>query len=130
MKKFLAVFLVILTVALAVSVWFVFFATYSSGYRVGRVIKMTKRGVIFKTYEGQLHTGGISADVSGEATSMWEFSVRKDDNHIREQIEDAVDSGKRVKLYYDEKFYQWAFFGETKYFITQVEALKVSENTN
>jgi hypothetical protein len=130
MKKFISIFAVVLVIALAVSIWFVFFATYSSGYRVGRVIKMTKRGVVFKTFEGQLHTGGISADVHGDATSMWDFSVRKDNKEILEQIEDAVDSGNRVKLYYDEKFYQWPFFGDTKYFITRVEKLKADSSVD
>ena len=42
---------------------------------------------------------------------------------IREQIESAVDNNSKVKLYYDEKFYQWAFFGDTKYFVNKVEVI-------
>lgn len=104
------------------STYVVFFANYSTGYRVGTIIKMTEKGMIFKTIEGQLHTGGISGDSGeGDATSMWDFSVKKSDGEIREAIENAVDNGSRIKLYYDEKYYQWAFFGDTKYFVNKVE---------
>lgn len=125
MKKF-KVWGSILGILLIVgSVYIVFFANYSTGYRVGTIIKMTKKGVIFKTIEGQLHTGGISGDAGAGAgaTSMWDFSVRRGDNEIEAAIEDAVNNGYRVKLYYDEKFYQWAMFGDTKYFINKVEPI-------
>ncbi|MBD79973.1 MAG: hypothetical protein CL840_13755 [Crocinitomicaceae bacterium] len=125
MKRFLRIFIAIAVVAVIAGAYIMFFANYSTGYRVGTIIKMTKRGVIFKTYEGQLHTGGLSSDAGGEtATSMWDFSVHKDDESIRNQIEDAVDNGSRVKLYYDEKFYQWAIFGDTKYFVNKVEVIE------
>lgn len=130
MKKVAIISAVVLLIALSFGTWLVFFATYSEGYRVGTVIKMTHRGVVFKTYEGQLHTGGVSADVGEGASSIWDFSIRKDDSHIREQIEAAVDAGSRVKLYYDEKYYQWAYFGETKYFITKVERVNRAGNVD
>lgn len=124
MSKFLKIGLSVSAVLVAIAIYVVFFATYSTGYRVGTIIKMTKRGVVFKTYEGQLHTGGISADVGDAgATSMWDFTVRRGEEDIRKEIEKAVDSGSRVKLYYNEKFYQWAFFGDTKYFVNKVETV-------
>ena len=113
---------------IAGSIYIVFFANYSTGYRVGTIIKMTEKGVIYKTIEGQLHTGGISGDAGeGSATSMWDFSVKKGNEEVRQSIENAVDKGFRVKLYYEEKFYQWAFFGDTKYFIIKVEQVGESE---
>lgn len=128
MNKFLKIFLVVAIVVVGVGGYVIFFANYSDGYRVGTIIKMTKRGVIFKTYEGQLHTGGLSSENNGsDATSMWDFSVKKDDVEIRQQIENAVDNNSKVKLYYDEKFYQWAFFGDTKYFVTKVETIEVKK---
>ncbi|MGB0390540.1 MAG: hypothetical protein ACPGD5_03160 [Salibacteraceae bacterium] len=124
MKKAFGIFAVILLILSAIGTYIVFFATYSEGYRVGTVIKMTKRGIFFKTHEGQLHTGGLSSDTGEGATSMWDFTVRRGDVEIREQIESAVDNGYKVKLFYDEQFYQWAMFGETKYFVSRVEPIK------
>lgn len=127
MKKAFGILGVIILILSAIGIYIVFFATYSEGYRVGTVIKMTKRGVFFKTHEGQLHTGGLSSDTGEGATSMWDFTVRRGDEEIRQQIESAVDKGYKVKLFYDEQFYQWAMFGETKYFISCVEPI-INEN--
>ena len=53
---------------------FVFFAvlwvcswSYSEGTRSGNLIKVSKKGVIFKSFEGQLNIGGISM-ASGNGT--------------------------------------------------------------
>lgn len=123
MKKAFSIIAAIIFILSAIGIYIVFFATYSEGYRVGTVIKMTKRGVFFKTHEGQLHTGGLSSDTGEGATSMWDFTVRRGDEEIRKEIESAVDKGYKVKLFYDEQFYQWAMFGETKYFISSVEPI-------
>jgi len=128
MNKFLKIFLIVAVIAVGVGTYVIFYANFSTGYRVGTVIKMTKRGVFIKTYEGQLHTGGLSSENGGsEASSMWDFSVKKENEDIRQQIENAVDNNSKVKLYYDEKFYQWAFFGDTKYFVNKVEVIKTEK---
>ena len=129
MKKFKIWASIIAILVVAGSIYIVFFANYSTGYRVGTIIKMTEKGVLIKTIEGQMHTGGISGDSSdGDATSMWDFSVRKSNDEVRQAIEQAVDNGVRVKLYYEEKFYQWSFFGDTKYFVNKVEEVRDKEN--
>ena len=128
MSKFLKIFIGVAIISIIAGSYVVFYANYSTGYRVGTVIKMTKRGVVFKTFEGQLHTGGLSIDASSEgASSMWDFSVKKEDHEIREQIESAVDNNSKVKLYYNEKFYQWAIFGDTKYFVNKVEIVEAKK---
>ena len=33
---------------------------YSNGNRVGNITKFSEKGIIWKTWEGQLHLGGIS----------------------------------------------------------------------
>ena len=125
MKKFITISIIVILLALTIGGYFLFFATYSSGYRVGTIIKMSKRGIIFKTNEGQLHTGGVTAGGDGElASSIWDFSVSRGNEPILQAISDASIDQNRVKLLYDEKFYQWSFFGDTKYFITGVEILK------
>ncbi|UTW61006.1 hypothetical protein KFE98_13375 [bacterium SCSIO 12741] len=127
MKKVKRILLLVLLVVLSISIYVVFFYNYSEGYRVGTVIKMSKRGMIFKTIEGQLHTGGITSGQEGDpASSIWDFSVHKSDTAVIGKIESAVDNGKPVKLYYREKLYQWAFFGDTKYFIEKVEPIEAS----
>ncbi|MCS7017971.1 MAG: hypothetical protein RMJ87_01890 [Cytophagales bacterium] len=60
MKKFLIISSLILVLALIGGVWFAYFASYSEGYRVGKVMKISRKGVLFKTWEGQLNVEGIT----------------------------------------------------------------------
>ncbi len=122
-KKILLTIGIILLIGLLVGSYFVF-GSYSEGYRAGTVMKLSKKGVVFKTYEGQLNTGGITTG-GGEggdiASTIWEFSVSRSNDEVVSAIEKAVDNGNRVKLFYEEKFYQLDFLGDTKYFVYKVE---------
>jgi hypothetical protein len=101
---------------------FTFYANYSSGYRVGRIIKISEKGYIFKTNEGQLNTGGFNEGEGDITSSIWEFSVKHEDTELLEQIKQANKS--MVRLYYDEKFFTIPFLGDTKYFLTKVEIVE------
>ncbi len=128
MTKFKVIALIVLVLILTAGTYFLFFASYSSGYRVGTIIKMSKRGVIFKTNEGQLHTGGVTSGGEGElASTIWDFSVTRGNETVLNKISKAADNQARSKLFYDEKFFQWSFFGDTKYFVTDVEIMPVPQ---
>jgi hypothetical protein len=101
---------------------FALFANYSSGYRVGRIIKISEKGYVFKTNEGQLNTGGFSEGDGDITSSIWNFSVKKGDGEILEQIKGA--NKEMVRVYYDEKFITIPFLGDTKYFVTKVETVE------
>lgn len=121
MKKFLIILAVIVLGLMA----FFYYGTYSEGVRAGTIIKVSKRGTIFKTYEGQLNVEAFGA-VKGKSTmtEAFEFSIPRDSSLIAE-IEDVT--GKRVKLYYKEKYFLFPWLGETKYLATKVE-LNASED--
>lgn len=121
MKRILVLVGLIILVLMALAV----FSNYSNGYRSGIIMKMSRKGYVIKTYEGQLNTGGFSGDVSGgDMTSMiWNFSVRASDKNVIQKIEEAVDKGKRVKLYYKEKYFTIPFWGDTKYFVDSVQLI-------
>jgi hypothetical protein len=126
MKKFLIISGVILALALVGGGWFAYFASYSEGYRAGKVMKISRKGVIFKTWEGQLNVEGITSSTgkaSGSLTSTWEFSVEDHHKDVIDSIQKAMDADKRVKLHYEEKFYTYPWRGDTKYLITKVEIL-------
>ncbi|MFT6323348.1 MAG: hypothetical protein ACJAWO_000900 [Halieaceae bacterium] len=63
MKKFIAI-VVLLFIAI---MSFFYFGTYSEGVRAGTIIKISRRGTIFKTYEGQLNVNAFGA-VKGKGT--------------------------------------------------------------
>lgn len=106
------------------TICFFIFGSYSEGYRAGNVMKLSKKGVIFKTWEGELNVGGLQGGGEGGdmATTVWSFSVSNDE--VVKQIEKAVDDGSKVKLHYVEKYFQLDFCGDTKYFVTEVEKVK------
>ena len=97
------------------------YANFSRGYRVGRIIKVSEKGYVFKTYEGQLNTGGFSEGDGDMTSSIWNFSVRRGDDEILDQLKNA--NKEMVRLYYDEKFIRIPVLGDTKYFITKVETV-------
>jgi hypothetical protein len=88
------------------------------------VYKLSQKGILFKTYEGEMNTGNYVTDVSAEnlSTKIWTFSVDKDQKEAIAQLESAVLKGSRVKLFYKERYLKFPWRGDTKYFIFKVEA--------
>ena len=99
--------------------------TYSKGMRSGLLNKISYKGVVWKTYEGELNMGGIDTrEDSGVIGNTWPFSVWKDD--IYEQLQDY--QGQQVKLYYRQKFKAMPWQGKTDYFIYRVELVEQMGN--
>ena len=91
---------------------FFYYGNYSTGTRGGVVMKISKKGFIFKTYEGQLDVGAIN--------EPWSFSVDRGEEEVIQKLDSAQQSGERVQLHYAEKFTKFFWRGDTKYFITKV----------
>lgn len=102
---------------------FLYYASYSDGYRAGVPIKVSKKGTIIKTYEGELNEGGLTSSAEGVLPAKWQFSIRGSDEEVRLKIDQAIVENKRVKLYYKEKYVKMFWLGDTKYFVYEVELL-------
>lgn len=125
MRKFFIIFFYALVGLIMGAIFFSLFATYSIGDRAGKVVKFSKKGVAIKTWEGQLFTGGMAGSGDGDmASPHWEFSVYKGDDEVLKAITDAMDQGYRVKLRYEEMYFQFDWRGDTKYFVTDVEKIE------
>lgn len=81
----------------------------STGKRVGNLTKISKKGKIFKTWEGTIDEG------SGDKLTSF-FSVR--DNEIAEQLYEY--EGRKVVIYYEEYLANWPW--ATKYNVTSWKA--------
>ena len=106
---------IIVAVALAVAgyFWVVFAWSYSTGERAGWVQKLSKKGWICKTWEGEL----TMISMPGAVPEKFQFTVR--DAAVADRINRAM--GKRVALHYEEKVgLPTSCFGETRYFVTRV----------
>jgi len=115
MKRFLTYAGISILIVFIVYLVFIYFVTFSEGYRAGELIKISKRGLIFKTWEGRLSQG-----VSEE--QQFNFSVQKGDKEVLEKLKEF--QGKKVKVTYIERFGTFIWLGDTKYYVKEVEILK------
>lgn len=122
MKTVKIIFISLVVLILLVGGYYIF-GSYSEGSRAGTIVKLSRRGVLVKTYEGQLNLGGFSGETGSPASSLWDFSVSSGQEDVIRQLEEASLNGKRVKLYYKEKFFQLSWRGDTKYFVYKVESV-------
>jgi len=87
--------------------------SYSKGERVGLVQKLSKRGWLCKTDEGELSM----VNMAGQPAEKFYFTVR--DDKVVKQIEAVM--GQRVTLDYEEhQGIPSSCFGDTGYFVTGV----------
>ncbi len=114
--------LIIILVVLGIGIiFFFYYATYSEGVRAGVVLKVSKKGALFKTWEGQLDILSFGAvESSNQLSQTFEFSVYKDDHRLIQKLEDASLSGQRINIRYEEKYVALPWRGDTKYFVTEV----------
>ena len=115
MKKVLFIILGSLLALYLLYFAFVYFVPYSEGTRAGELIKFSHRGVVIKTWEGE-----ISQGISG--AQIFSFSVLDQDKDVIEKLQEY--QGSYVKVAYVERFASFVIWGETKYFITEVEQEK------
>jgi hypothetical protein len=106
-----------LVVLLAAYTWFVLTWSYSHGERAGFVQKFSKKGIVFKTWEGELSM----VTLPGVMPERWEFTVR--DEAVAAQITALM--GKRLALSFEQHIgVPTTIFGETGYFVTSVREVK------
>jgi hypothetical protein len=95
---------------IALALWW----SYSEGERVGVLQKLSRKGWVCKTYEGEL----ALYVVSGVAPQIWSFTVR--DQNVATRLNAAL--GERVRLHYSEhRGLPSGCFGDTGYFVDSLE---------
>jgi hypothetical protein len=104
----LAAFALWVTIALSFS--------YSRGERAGFVQKLSNKGWVCKTWEGEL----ALANGPNVMPEMFQFTVR--DDKVAEQINASL--GKQVKLTYEQHVgVPTKCFGETEYFVNDIQVI-------
>jgi hypothetical protein len=102
--------LVATAAALAIYIALALTWSYSTGERAGFLQKISDKGWICKTWEGELSLVALP----GAAPEKFLFTVR--DAEVAKQVNAAV--GKRVALTYEQhKGLPTSCFGETEYFV-------------
>ena len=93
--------------------WIALQWSYSTGDRAGTLQKLSRKGWICKTWEGEL----MQPTAPGVAPVIWHFSIRND------SLAGVVNAGmgKRVVLQYQEhRGVPTSCFGATDYYVTGI----------
>jgi hypothetical protein len=110
MKKVLIKIGIGIGILFIIYICFLYFVSYSDGVRSGELIKFSHKGVMFKTWEGEI-SQGVSE------SQRFVFSVQDKEKQVIEDLNNF--QGKMVKRY---KILFW--LGDTEYFVTKVELQK------
>jgi hypothetical protein len=91
------------------------YPNYSEGERIGYIVKFSRKGLLFKTYDGelQLTTGDVAV-----AQSSFEFNVV--DKDIILKFKTAMNTRKLVKVSYTEYLIPYAKIGSSGYVVTSI----------
>lgn len=112
-----SLWLLLVPIALfALYTWATLTWVYSSGERAGYVQKLSQKGFVCKTYEGEL----VLVSMPGTQAEKFMFTVKN--AAVAKRINETV--GKRVRLIYEEHVgIPSSCFGETGYFVHDVQLL-------
>jgi hypothetical protein len=101
-----------------------YWGVYDEGVRAGTVLRISKKGMIFKTFEGQLNVQTFGAfKGTNPIMEAFDFSVSPTDEQVIRDLQTVALSGERVNLHYVSRYVVFPWRGDTKYFITKVERL-------
>ena len=118
--KVLKTLTILLVSAIALFSLYVYVAlnwSYSSGERAGFLQKVSHKGWICKTWEGELSLVAMP----GSAPEKFLFTVR--DEAVAQKVSAAA--GKRVTLNYEQhKGLPSSCFGDTEYFVVDVKPIE------
>lgn len=113
LAAFMAGIIVLPVLVFSLWAWATLGYVYSRGKRAGYVQKLSQKGWLCKTWEGEL----AMANLPGTMPEIFPFTVRSDS--VARVIETMM--GKRVSLTYEQhRGVPTSCFGETQYFITNV----------
>jgi hypothetical protein len=113
MIRILVVLLLLAIAGVAGFTWLTLHWSYSSGERAGFVQKLSKRGYLCKTWEGEM----AMVTMPGTISDKFYFTVPEEAVAI--QLNTSL--GKRVTLHYEQ--HRWipsSCFGDTEYFVTGI----------
>ncbi|HEY5998354.1 MAG TPA: hypothetical protein VI078_03525 [bacterium] len=115
--RWFAAILALAALASAAYVWFVLTWSFSAGERAGYVQKLSKKGWLCKTWEGEM----ALVSMPGTVAEKFPFTVRSDE--VARRINESI--GARVALTYEQHVgIPTSCFGETGYFVTAVKIVQ------
>jgi len=113
MGKLLVGVVVLIILGLAGFTWVTLHWSYSEGERAGYVQKLSRKGWLCKTWEGEM----AMVTMPGTVAEKFPFTVREP--AVAAKVNASV--GKRMALHYEQhKWIPSSCFGDTEFFVTDV----------
>jgi hypothetical protein len=122
-KALIAIFGLVVMLGLIFSayVWVTLSWSYSTGERAGLMQKISRKGWLCKTWEGEL----LLTSMPGAIPEKFEFTVR--DDELANQL--VEHTGQRLVLTYAQhKGVPSSCFGDTEYFVEKMTVFKENQN--
>lgn len=125
MKK--AVFMISLAVVILLTafIYWKYAFTYSDGYRAGLLQKFSRKGTIFKTYEGEMILSSVQSNTHQSiASEKFFFSV------VNEEVAQKLENmqGENVVVHYREKNSTLMWRGDSPYIVDSVRYARKQGN--
>ena len=109
---------------------------YGNGIRVGVVNKISKKGYVWKTFEGELVLEGLVSNGQTSGANLWDFSLDNEQRHgenieeLARTITECAETGTKVKIKYIQPWGTWPWRSGTDYLVQSVEPLsQLQQNT-
>lgn len=115
--RLFALLVLLPVVLLALWTWGTLAYVYSRGDRVGYVQKFSQKGLVCKTWEGEL----AMSTVPGSIPQLFEFTVR--DDAVAQRIRQVMETqdGRVALVYEQHKGVPTSCFGETQYYVVSAK---------
>jgi hypothetical protein len=118
MKKYVSWIVLFVIIILASFIYWKYIFTYSDGYRAGLLQKFSRKGNVFKTYEGEMILSSVRSNLNvALASEKFLFSVK--DKPVALKLEQI--QGEFIIVHYKEKNGILPWRGETTYLVDSVK---------
>lgn len=112
-----AIVLLVLVLGLGIFIWWRYYYTYSDGFRFGLLQKFSRRGTMFKTYEGEMILSSVRGNANVPvASEKFFFSVA--DDGIAQKLMNL--QGHSITVGYKEKNSSAFWRGDSRYIVDSV----------
>lgn len=124
-KKIFRIIIISLIVIGLGFVAFFYWGIYDDGLLAGKVLRVSEKGYIFKTFEGKINLETFGALKNASPISeTFDFSIEKGDTELIKELQAVALTGERVNLYYVKRYITFPWRGDSKYFVRRVERLE------
>jgi hypothetical protein len=118
LKKIFYLFIFILVLFSVGFVFWKYFYTYSEGYRAGMLQKFSSKGIIFKTYEGEMILSSVSSN-KDVALASEKFLFTLTNKTLIRQFDTL--QGENVIVHYKQKNGTIFWRGDSEYLVDSVK---------